>query len=286
MLHPAPLRHKLVCVLFNDRDAYRNFAQANDDVTAQWIAGYYAPAADRIVFTDVEASEGLPEVRTRLHEMADDISRLKAEARDASLRGQSAEADRLNSVIKDYQQHLDHEEAKIDRFADSLEVATTVHEAIHQLMFHTGVQSQRVTYPLWLCEGLATCFETDDASLPFGPDRDYEDRRSAFEELLQSDALIPLESLVQLTTLPDDDEELVRRVYHQSYALVMWMCRYRRRELASYLDLMKRQPSGSPSAQRHLELFEEAFGDVSTLERAWLRHEHRLFDERLAAAPS
>ena len=62
-------------------------------------------------------------------------------------------------------------------------------------------------------------------------------------------------------------------MYLQSYALVTWMCRFRQTELRRYLELMREEPDGDPTPARHRALFEEAFGDVAALERAWLRHE-------------
>lgn len=150
---------------------------------------------------------------------------------------------------------------------------TTLHEAIHQLLFHTCVQSPMVEYPLWICEGLATAFETDAPNKAFGPDHDYPPRRRHFRRALKRDELLELRRLVRITRMPDADEETVQVIYHQSYALVTWMFRFRKRELGDYLLAMLAEPSGRPSADRHLEIFEAAFGDAERLERAWLGHE-------------
>ena len=64
-------------------------------------------------------------------------------------------------------------------------------------------------------------------------------------------------------------------VYSQSYALVTWLARHRKTELRDYLMLTLKEPRGRPTAQRHLHLFEQAFGDVDRLEQAWLRHERQ-----------
>jgi len=62
-------------------------------------------------------------------------------------------------------------------------------------------------------------------------------------------------------------------IYHQSYALVTWMFRFRRTELARYLQFMLDEPPGVPTSRRHLEVFERAFGDSDALDAAWRRHE-------------
>ncbi|MEZ6032406.1 MAG: DUF1570 domain-containing protein [Planctomycetaceae bacterium] len=41
-----------------------------------------------------------------------------------------------------------------------LQVATVVHEAVHQLSFNTGLQVRMADNPLWISEGLAMYFET------------------------------------------------------------------------------------------------------------------------------
>ena len=53
------------------------------------------------------------------------------------------------------------------------------------------------------------------------------------------------------------------------------MARYRKDELHNYLISMLDEPSGRPTPQRQLELFEQAFGDVDQVQRVWLRAEER-----------
>jgi len=65
-IEPEPLRHKLVCVLFEQRDAYRVFARRADAVVAEWVAGYYSPAADRTVFYRADANPSVVAARARL----------------------------------------------------------------------------------------------------------------------------------------------------------------------------------------------------------------------------
>lgn len=240
-LQPRPIRHKLVCVLFENRDEYRKFAQEHDGVTAEWISGYYSPKHDRVVFYNVSTNPP---------------------------RQVSSTQDRPGATPSPRD------------IADDQATGTTVHEAIHQLMFHTGVQTPHIEYPLWICEGLATAFETDDPDSAFGPDHEYAPRRERFEQLLEADQLIELRKLVTYARMPDDSDETVQAVYHQSYALVTWMSRFRRDELRAYLQLMLAEVPGRPTPQRQLELFEQAFGDVDQLERTWLRHERRNLEQR------
>jgi len=238
-VEPHPLRYKLVCVLFQEYDDYRQFARNHDEVSADWISGYYSPKHDRIVFYNIETNPEYAWARP-----------------DEDARSRSAVA-----------------RGRLSEEFEAAAAATTIHEAIHQLTFHTKVQSARIQNPLWISEGLATAFETDRPDAAFGPDREYAVRREQFEEILADGDLIPLRKLVTYTEMPNDEDATIAAVYHESYALVTWMSRFRSSELRDYLERLRREPSGRPSAKRHLQIFEQAFGDVDRLDRAWQRHE-------------
>ena len=167
-----------------------------------------------------------------------------------------------------------------DEFAEARAVAATVHEAVHQLHYHTRIQKTTVQYPFWIGEGLATAFETSSPDEQFGPEYDFQPRRERFTRLLGADRLIPLQLFVGLDRMPDGRRETVHTVYNQSYALASWLARERPGELRAYLIAMLKEPPGRPTSQRHLELFEQAFGDVDAVEEAWLRRETSLENMR------
>jgi len=165
--------------------------------------------------------------------------------------------------------------AAADRTGESLKesAAKCVHETIHQLMFHTRIMSPEVQYPLWICEGFSTAFETNAPEEAFGPDHDFGPRREVFQDLLATHELISLRDLVMMAQIPGNSPTLTRQVYHESYALVTWMCRERMPQVRDYLQSMLNEAPGRLSARRHLELFEQAFGDVQAVERDWMDHE-------------
>lgn len=244
-LKPGPLRHKLVCVLFQEHQDYRDFAQTNDGVTADWISGYYSPKNDRIVFYNIETNPDFAEAM-RVSESAERVARV--EGHGPTARGR---------LRDEYQKAA---------------TATVVHEAVHQLSFHTRVQSPQIQNPLWISEGLATAFETDRPDRSFGPDRKYDLREVQFDELMEQGKLIPLRALVTYSNMPDNEDDTIAAVYHQSYALVTWMSRFRRAELRNFINALRTERPGRPTPKRHLQIFEQAFGDVDELETAWLRH--------------
>lgn len=272
-LRPLPLRHKLVCVLFKRREDYQKFGEKHDGVNDPQIAGYYSPKNDRVVFYDVESNPHLAEARATLAEIRAEIQQLERQASQAMQLGEHRQADAIRKSVTDYQQHYELQRSRVEQFALGTASATTLHEAVHQLLFHTWVQSPRLEYPLWVCEGLATAFETDTPNAAFGPHVEYAARRRQFRATLDEGRIVPLRQLASMTRMPDTGEESVQAIYHESYALVTWMQRYRREELRNYLLAMRTEPPGRPDPQRHLELFEQAFGNAERLERVWLRHE-------------
>ncbi len=174
--------------------------------------------------------------------------------------------------------------ADADEFSVERTVATTIHEAIHQLHYHTGLQNKHVQYPLWSGEGIATNFESTTSRTPFGPAHEFSPRARRFEELLRADRLLPLKELVTLDQIPDPSRETVAVVYNQSYALVRWLTARRARELRDYLTRMRGEPPGRPDPRRHLQLFTAAFGNLDRLERAWLTDERKRLDASFAFA--
>jgi hypothetical protein len=162
------------------------------------------------------------------------------------------------------------ERERVAAFTTRVNTATTVHEAIHQLLFHTGVQSATVRYPLWLSEGLATAFETDDPSGAFGPDRHFGPRADRIRELMDADRLLPLHELVAITELGEEPSTTIDVVYHQSYDLVTWLHRHRPDGIRRCLMAYRRHDPGAGEPD-HAAIFEHAFGDVGALERAWRR---------------
>ena len=272
-IRPGPLRHKLVSILFLDRDAFLAFARAFDGLDSTWISGYYSPQHDWTVFYDPTQSPNLAAARSALSRVHDAIRRTEHEAGAARRRGRRAVAADLGIELTELRSTALAQQRIVDDYADEVRDATTVHESIHQLLFHTGVQSDRVRYPLWISEGLATAFETDDPSRPFGPDSTYAPRRDRFESLLAAGDLEDLSTLVERISLDDVDSDAVDRFYHQSCSLVTWLATRRRDDLAEYLRYMVQQEGEGEDAAFHRRAFRRCFGDERRLEITWLRDE-------------
>ena len=281
-LHPWPLEHKLVCVLFEHRADYQQFAQSQDGLSNAAFSGYYSPRNDRVVFSlEPDGADGSSARHSVVKSDAgtaavDEPSKMPAPAASSAAPAPAKAVLGFDTrPVAENGSAQSPPVAAADHCGDlqNESAAKCVHETIHQLMFHTRIMSPEVQYPLWICEGLSTAFETNAPDQPFGPDHDFAPRREIFQTLLATHDLLPLRDLVMMAQIPGNNPRTTRAVYHESYALVVWLCREHISQVRAYLQAMLNEPAGRLPARRHLELFEQAFGDVPTLERAWLADE-------------
>lgn len=279
-LNPISLDRRLVCILFGNHDDFARFGRTHDDVHHGWIAGYYASGPNYVVFYNTEDSPSLDQARQVIAREQERLEELVRELRSARADRNSELAAHLESERKRFETHIAEQQQRIVLAADESVTAKTLHEAVHQIAFNAGIQSRYREYPFWLSEGLATCFETDRPNGAFGPAYEYDRRREVFSEILHDGRLIPLKQFVIQTDVPHGSNAMAEVMYHQSYAFMTWMARFRAEELRTYLILMAAAPSdpagppsGSLSHHQHLALFKQCFGDPGKVERDWLRWE-------------
>jgi hypothetical protein len=268
-LRPLPLEHKLVCILFSTAANFQHFGKEYDQVTDLQISGYYSPKHDWIVFYHAGGSQDAIRAHQDLNQLRAEIDDLGEQASQAALDGHHDDAQLIRSAARRSRVQIDQHRQQMNMYAEQRDTATIIHEAIHQLLFHTEVQSRTIQYPLWICEGLATSFETDTAQNAFGPDCDYAPRRRRFEELLASNSLLSVSELVSLEAVPHNKSDAM---YQQSYALTTWLCRHRKIQMRAYLTELSTISANSLPAN-HIKLFEAHFGETQSLERTWLNYE-------------
>jgi hypothetical protein len=264
---PKPLRHKLVAVVFRDQGDYADFAAACDKVNKSWAVGYYSPVADRLV---LYKSDNGADVRKAIKQLDDESRRLQEAEQRQGGQGMALHTNRDFGHAK---RQLSAEHARIRDVATGSFVSTAVHEAAHQLLFHTDVQRRGVAYPLWLAEGLATNFETERIDVRFGYQQDNWRRRDSFKSALDKDSVVPFEVLLTQDRLTDgtDNAEAIGNFYAQAYALTNWMMRERPTELRLYLDSLRDGSYANPHTRK--EKFEAIYGPMARVERNWVRYE-------------
>jgi hypothetical protein len=263
-----PHRAKLLCILFNDHEQYQGFARQHDGLEARWVAGYYATMTNRIVFYNDATSPAYSAVRDRIDTYEEQLRQTRSKAEEATRRRQSDLAKRLFTSADELERRIQRERSRIGKRAAAFSTAKTVHEAVHLLSFNTGMQLSDRDYPFWLSEGLATCFETEDAAGDFGPDHasGLGSRRERYGELERMGRLQPLETLITLTDVPGLDGDTAEAMYSQSHAVFSHLYARDAEAMGRYIGALAEEPSGRISAERHAELFRAYFGEPSGVE--------------------
>lgn len=274
---PRPLRHKLVAVVFREQRDYNEFAAKYDKVNKSWAVGYYSPLTDRLVFYKSESGEDVQKVVRQLDSQQRKVQQVEQSQQAAG------HALRPNVDLAHVKNQLAAEHDRINDLVAGTFVSTAVHEAAHQLFFHTDVQRSGASYPLWLAEGLATNFETERTDIHFGFQVDNWRRRDSFQLACDKDMIIPLQNVLTQDHFTDEtnSNEAVGFFYAQAYALTNWLLRERPTELRLYLESLR---DGSFAvAQDRQKNFEAIFGPVARLERNWVRYEGRRQKEFLTS---
>ena len=151
------------------------------------------------------------------------------------------------------------------RLADQpLQVATIVHEAVHQLAFNTGLQTRMADNPVWLSEGLALYFEpiTPKASLLWTRPGNVNPRHHPQFVKSTPEGLpdIPLRQLIE-TDKSFLTSETLPAAYAESWGLTMYLFRRKKSGMKQYLTtLSQRKPLQTLTSEQRTEEFRTAFG--------------------------
>jgi hypothetical protein len=265
----APHQIKLVCVLFNDHQRFREFARANDGLGAGWVAGYYATRSNRVVFYNDATSPMTAAAREQLKTYEEQLRDTQARADRADRDREAALAQRLHASAEDINRQITQQRQQLGRHTTACSTAKTIHEAVHLLAFNTGVQLRDRDYPFWLSEGLATGFETDNATNAFGPDRSpgTDLRLEKFRQMCRAGKLLPLQELVELGEVPAWDGETADTMYSLGHALFGCLFRADPKAMGAYMMDLNAEPAGPISRERQVELFTRHFGDLNSVQK-------------------
>ncbi len=262
---PQPTDKRLIAVLFDRHDAYVQYATSADQIDMSWSNGYYSARTNRVAL--VLARDERLEARALVH--ADTASRedLLPYAESTAAKATTLADEALRA----------HEARQVDATARTrlmvsmrpISIASTAHEAAHQIAFNSGLQQRGVMYPLWLSEGLATCFEPQSLDEAFGPEHVNESRRRDLVEAIDAGSVIPLEEFVSLTRLPTNDPRAVTRVYAQGWALFHFLYEHHPQALRRYMATLAELRPGRRTTTKMRAEFIAAFGPIHTLEAQW-----------------
>jgi hypothetical protein len=227
-------RFPLVAIVFSTKAGFLAYGEREIGSSAQSMYGYYNLNSNRVVMYDLTGLDGLVSRGDRFHSQA-----------------------MVNQILSQPQAERT--------------VATIVHEAVHQLSFNSGLQVRLADNPLWLSEGLAMFFEAPDLQSPQAwniGNINYHNLR-LFRDYLSRRPIDSLESLIR------DDQRFkeagkVADAYSESWALTYFLMKTRSRQFSNYLkELGKLKPLDESNPEQRLELFENHFGDIQKLNKAF-----------------
>ncbi len=153
-------------------------------------------------------------------------------------------------------------------------VLILTHELAHQLAFSSGLQKAGVMYPLWVSEGLATCFERcalDSAGIDSNTIR-----RQRLVELGRTNRLLRLEDLAVLggpsalaSERDTESQSSPVDVYAQCWGLFRFLLERYPRQLSAYLTDLAQVPAGARESASLRSDFLTHFGSLDMLQEAW-----------------
>lgn len=264
------MRH--LAILFSDEGAFRRFAREVDGQTLASTLGYYQPSGRRLQLFDPESTDA---VRAADATIAKNEAAIKTQ-QDAVNRMRASRLTRQESAVA--QREVDQARAKLASQRAQREAAVdanlkvvVVHEATHQVLFECGAQSPTGLNPLWLAEGLAVGYETDDVRRPGGPASMRDERFGTFRKALLANDLMPVRLLVTTRVLPSGGGmqtplQAQEDFYAQSCMLVRWCMLERPAEFKAFLAACRdAKPGDAPEAS-----FESCFGSIESVQRSYV----------------
>lgn len=246
---PQPTRTRLIAVLFDKHDAYVQYATDADRIDMSWTNGYYSARTNRVAL--VLAGDERIATREPVQTAATDREDQLLPFAESATATQAARPVEVSVSMR------------------PISIASTAHEAAHQLAFNSGLQQRGVMYPLWVSEGLASCFEPQSIDDLFGPEHVNESRRRDLIDAMDAGTVIPLNDFVALTRLPTNDARAVSHVYAQGWALFHFLFENHPKELKQYMKKLTTLRPGRRSVSTMRQEFIAAFGPIEKLQAKW-----------------
>lgn len=148
--------------------------------------------------------------------------------------------------------------------AQPLQVATMVHEAVHQLAFNSGLQVRMADNPVWFSEGLALYFEPltpASSTLWTAPGKLNGRHHPVFLQAVRTGS--PQISLNDLTgsDIAFTDPATVATAYAESWALAAYLFRAEQPGMKKFLTtLASRSPLRQLAPEERIREFRTSFG--------------------------
>jgi hypothetical protein len=230
----------LVAVVFADKNSYAKFSEKTLGKAGDGIIGYYHLENNRMTMYDLTGIEA-----------------------QGHGNGRGRTTAQINQIL-----------AQPEALRT---VSTIVHEATHQIAFNCGLHTRLSDCPRWFSEGIAMYFETPDLRNAKGWSGVGAVNRTRLEQFQHYLAGRPQNSLE--TLIRDDkrfggqDVESRLNAYAEAWALTYFLLRQHPKNYVAYLAaLSKKQPLVDDPPEKRIEDFQQASGDLNTLNVEFLRY--------------
>jgi hypothetical protein len=242
-----PPAARLMVAVFDSQQGFEAYLGQKMPST---LVGLYHPLSNRLVVYDLNHNHGIQATRDKALEMGGKIP---------------LDQDRIH-----YIQAV--ERWARDACADG-NIATTMHEAAHQVSFNCGLLNRLADRPLWIAEGLACYCESTENGAWKGIGQPNPERLKVLAQLVQGKGKwVPLQDLVGEADWRKDGASLLPG-YAQSWALFHMLMNERPGALRAYMAaIYPRQ-----TADYRLADFRQAFGaDLGKMDRELKGYVQRL----------
>ncbi len=146
------------------------------------------------------------------------------------------------------------------------------HEVAHQVLWNIGFHNSKtfMANPRWLAEGTAMLFEPIASGKSANIGKVNKERLESYQHMDRAGQLFPLVDMISTPALFHSRQQQ-SKAYSQSWAMVHYLNRVKKKELKKYIELLN-QRSGNYTSTPEQELadFESIFGKPDRLwERKW-----------------
>jgi hypothetical protein len=259
-LRPMPPPGRLVCILFQRQEEYRDYLRKYEGASVAWTQGHYSWRTNRAAYFHDRDNPAFEQIKAEINKVREKIADLKAELDAASNVGRRLQ---IQEQINKWNAANADMTMRLDIAAQMATLSKSRHEATHQLFFNSGLLRRDRPYPFWLGEGLATVFETCDAVGRAGPKFVNTYRLKTCREAEKNGELLSLRRLLEEKPKDDEDPERVVNRYAQAWAMVYFLWNKRPAELGDFM-----QAVGKTTPRDWMDLFQEHFGNnLDSLER-------------------
>jgi hypothetical protein len=234
----------LVAIVFADKASYLKFSRPDLGDSGESIIGYFGLTTNRMTMYDLTGAGG-----------------------PGHGGGRGRTAAQINQVL-----------AQPEAMRT---VATIIHEATHQIAFNCGLHTRLSDCPVWFSEGIAEYFETPNVQSAkgwkgIGRDVVNTARLEQFQEYLATRPANSLETLLR-----DDarflDPKRALNAYAEAWALTYFLIRQHPKEYVAYLAMLsKKKPHVQDDAEKRIDEFRRAFGELNKVDSEFLRFIGRL----------